>query len=183
MWQIDRTHERNSPTTHIYLSKLFTFTTHTAYTSSALITISCNDCCILLSTSVGADPELVVGGWSCMLLLHPVLTCADAGAGPDLCTLHPDLCTLCLQWLSPAAIYGGGVSPSDVGTDSPCTRGGFTHYNLHRWCFTFYPLAQIPDLHSGNLHCVVVVFWWWWWWWWCIYGCIMYVTVYFINIG
>ena len=50
-----------------------------------------------------------------------------------------------------------GVSPSAVGTDSPCTRSGFTRCNLRRWCFSFYPLAQIPDLHSGNLHCVVVV--------------------------
>ena len=56
-------------------------------------------------------------GWSCMLLRHPFLTCADACA--DLCTLHPDLCTLCLQWLSLAAIYGGGVSPLDVGTTTP----------------------------------------------------------------
>ena len=33
---------------------------------------SCNDCCIVHSTSAGADPELVNGGggWSCMLLLH-----------------------------------------------------------------------------------------------------------------
>ena len=45
------------------------------------------------------------GGCSCMLLLHPVPTSADAG--PDLCTLcpdhytlHPDLCTLRL-WLFP----------------------------------------------------------------------------------
>ena len=58
---------------------------------------SCNDCCIVHSTSAGADPELVSGGgggWNCMLLLHPVPTCADS----DLCTLHPDLCTLCLRW-------------------------------------------------------------------------------------
>ena len=32
------------------------------------------------------------GCCSCMLLLHPVPTSADAG--PDLCTLCPDLCTL-----------------------------------------------------------------------------------------
>ena len=39
------------------------------------------------SLPAGADPELVGGGggWSCMLLLHPVLTNPDAG--PDLCTL------------------------------------------------------------------------------------------------
>ena len=64
------------------------------------------------STSAGADPELVGGGggWSCMLLLHPVPTCTDAG---------PDLCTLCLRWLSPATTYGGGGSPSNVGTKTP----------------------------------------------------------------
>ena len=64
---------------------------------------SCNDCCIVHSTSAGADPELVGGGggggWSCMLLLHPTPTCT--AAGPDLCTLHPDHCTL---WLSLAQI-------------------------------------------------------------------------------
>ena len=69
-------------------------------------------------TGVGADPELVGGdsGWSCMLLLHSALTSDDAG--PDLCILYPDLCTLCLWWLSPAATYDGGVSPSAVGTNT-----------------------------------------------------------------
>ena len=80
---------------------------------------SCNDCCIMHSTSAGADPQLVSGGsgWSCMLLLHPVPTSADAG--PDLCTLHFDLCILCLWWLPPAATCGGGVSPSAIATDAP----------------------------------------------------------------
>ena len=32
---------------------------------------------------------------------------------------HPDLCTLSLRWLSPAPIYGGGVSPSAIGTNTP----------------------------------------------------------------
>ena len=73
----------------------------------------------IYSTSAGADPELVGGGggWSCMLLLHPLPACADTG--PDLCTLHPDLSTLCLQWLSPAAIYSGGVSLSVLDTNTP----------------------------------------------------------------
>ena len=73
---------------------------------------SCNDRCIVHSASAGADPELVGGGGgcSCMLLLHPVLTCADAG---------PDFCTLCLRWLSLAATYSGCVSPPDVGTKTP----------------------------------------------------------------
>ena len=110
---------------------------------------SCNDCCIVHSTSAGADLELVGGGggWSCMLLLHPVPTCADTG--PDLCILHPYLCTLCLQWLPLAATYGGGVTG---------TCGGFTHYNLCWWCYSFHPLAQILDIHSGNLHCVVDIY-------------------------
>ena len=42
--------------------------------------------------------------------------------------------------------------------DSSCTHGGFTHCNLHQWCFFFHPQAQILDLHSGNLHCVVVTY-------------------------
>ena len=46
------------------------------------------------------------GGWSCMLLLHPAPPCIDAS--PDFCTLYPDICTLCLQWLSLAVTYGGG---------------------------------------------------------------------------
>ena len=112
---------------------------------------SSNDCCIVHSTSARADPELVGGsggGWSCMLLLHPAPTCADAG--PDLCTLHPDLCTLCLLWLSPAATYGGGVSPSAIGTNTPLAHvvvspiatcaGGvypFTHWCRYWW---FHPL-------------------------------------------
>ena len=44
---------------------------------------------------------MVGGGGGCryMLLLHPVPTSADAG--PDLCTIHPDLWTLCL-WRFPS---------------------------------------------------------------------------------
>ena len=39
---------------------------------------------------------------------------------------------------------------------STCTHGGFTRCNLHRRCFFFHPLAQILNLHSSNLHCVVI---------------------------
>ena len=42
--------------------------------------------------------------------------------------------------------------------DSPCTRGVFTHCNLWRWCSSFHTQAQIPDIHSGNWHCVVVIY-------------------------
>ena len=44
------------------------------------------------------------------LLLEPALTCAEAG---------PDISTLCLRWLPSVATYGGGVSPSMVGTKTP----------------------------------------------------------------
>ena len=54
-----------------------------------------------------------------MLVLHPAPTCVDAG--PDICTLHPDFCTVYLQWLSLAATYNGvaGVSPSTIGSNTP----------------------------------------------------------------
>ena len=120
---------------------------------------SCNDCCIVHSTSTGADPELVDGGggWSCMLFLHLVPTCADAG--PDLCTLHPNLCTLCLQWLRPAATYGGGVSFLDVGTKTPlsfavvspsttCAGGAFPSTHWHR--YRIYTRATCTVCHSGS---------------------------------
>ena len=107
-----------------------------------------------------------------MLLLHPLPTCADAG--PDLCTLHPDLCTLRLWcypsinqckysihlhtwWWSLAATSTGGIFPSAMGTNTPCTAGGVTHCNLRWWSFSFHPLAHILHLHSSNLHYVVEV--------------------------
>ena len=54
-----------------------------------------------------------------MLLLHPIPTCTDADAGPTLCTLYPEHCTLCLWRLSPVATYDGGISPSAIGTKTP----------------------------------------------------------------
>ena len=33
----------------------------------------------------------------------------------------------------------------------------FTHCNLHRWCFSIHSLPQTPNLHSGNMHCVVYI--------------------------
>ena len=67
------------------------------------ICASCADCCIVLCRSYPVDTG---GACSCMLLLHPVPTSADAGPDlctlcPDLCTLHPDLCTLRL-WCFPS---------------------------------------------------------------------------------
>ena len=123
----------------------------------AMIPVMCTP-----ANSAHADPELVGGdggGWSCMLLLHPALTCTDAGS--DLCILHPELYTLWLQWLSPAAAYSGahGVSPWVVGTN---TQLAHVMVSLISWqlalvVFSFHPLVHIPYLHSSNLHCVVVV--------------------------
>ena len=47
---------------------------------------SCIDCCIVHSNSAHADPDLVGGGCSCILLLHSTPTCADTD--PKLCTLR-----------------------------------------------------------------------------------------------
>ena len=57
---------------------------------------------------------------------------------------HPDLCTLCLWWLSPAVTYGGSVSSSAVGTNTPlahvvvspsatCAGGVFPSYHWRRY--------------------------------------------------
>ena len=57
----------------------------------------CTDCCIAIMLCCSS---LVNGcdGCSCLLLLHPIPTSADAGH--NLCTLHHELCTLCL-WCIP----------------------------------------------------------------------------------
>ena len=63
--------------------KLYIFIIGPGLTQVAVIAASC---CVGHICMVGGG-----GGCSCMLLLHPVPTSADAG--PDLCTLCPDLCT------------------------------------------------------------------------------------------
>ena len=40
---------------------------------------------------------------------------------------------------------------------STWAHGGCARCNLCRWCFSCQPLAQMLNLHSNNLHCVVVV--------------------------
>ena len=109
------------------------------------------------STSAGTDLELAgggSGGWSCMLLLHPVLNCADAG--PDLCTLHPDLCTLCLQWLPLAATYGGGVSSVDFGTQTTLVPTVVSPIATCIGGVFLPPTDADAGLTLGQLHCVVV---------------------------
>ena len=82
-----------------------------------------------------------------MLLLHPVPTRADAG--PNLCTLCPDLCTLhgiwtlCL-WCFPSFTWC---------KHSTCTVVVVTSCNLRRsWYFFIQSLAQIVHLHTWRYH-------------------------------
>ena len=120
---------------------------------------SCNDCCIVHSTNASADPELVSGGggggWSCMFLLHPTSTCANAFY--DLAS-----CTLTLHLVLAVVVTGSNLrgwcfSLICRHKHSTWTRSGFTHCNLCQCCFSFYLLVQTPNLRSGNFHCVVVV--------------------------
>ena len=115
---------------------------HNLHSFHALSYASCNDCCIMHSTTAGADPELVGGGGgrSCMLLLHPAPTCTDAGS---------DLCIFCLQWLVVFLLQ---------------LLAQILH--MHPWRFHTLQLAPVvfflpptgaDYLHSSNLHCVVVV--------------------------
>ena len=115
------------------------------------------------STSAAADPELVGGdgGWSCMLLLLPIQTCTDAG--PDLCTLHPDLCTLCLWWLSLAATYGGRVSPSAIGTKTPLAPAVVSNIATCAGGVYLPPTCTDTGLTLGQLALCGGGLWWWWW--------------------
>ena len=107
------------------------------------------------------------GGGDCsgMLLLHPLLTCADAG--PDLCTfcpglgpLPPDLCSLGL-WCYPSISHDKvcGIFPSAIGVITPCTGGGATCCNLRWWSFSSHPLALEQLALCGGGSCM----WRWWW--------------------
>ena len=71
------------------------------------------------------------------LLLHLAPTCADAG--PDLCTLHPELATYC-----------GGLSPSAVGT-----KALFTHVMVSP--IATYATGADTKLTLGQLNCMVAV--------------------------
>ena len=138
---------------------------------------SCSDCCIVLCWSWSVVVVVVVecccGILTKLLSLYQIIPYQLAlilvltfAPSVHLCTLHPDLCTLCLHvvlsfyqraqvlhlhtwWWSLPATCAGGVFPSAIGANTPCTRGGVTHCNFH-------PLAYILHLCSSNLHCVVV---------------------------
>ena len=94
-----------------------------------------------------------------MLLLHPVQTSTDAA--PDLCTLHPDLWTLCLwcfpsfNWCKHSTCSGGGCHQLQLAlkvlfhlatsADSPlahmvvspsatCAGGAFSSSHWRKYC-------------------------------------------------
>ena len=95
-------------------------------------------CCVGHICMVGGG-----GGCSCMLLLHPVPTSADAG--PDLCTLCPDLCTLHPDLWT----FACGVSLLSTGANIPLSQVVVaTSCNLRSRCFFIQPLAQIVHLHT-----------------------------------
>ena len=74
-----------------------------------------------------ADPHLVCGdgGCSCTLLLPE--------AGPDLCTLHPDLCTLCL-WCFLSTSTKTPLAHVVVSPFATCAGGVFPSNHLHKYC-------------------------------------------------
>ena len=116
-------------------------------------------CCVGHICMVGGG-----GGCSCMLLLFPVPTSADAGPDlctlrPGICTLHPDLWTLCLwcfpsfNWFKHSTCTGGGshqvqLAPvvlfhSATSADSPlahmvvsvtCASGAFSSSHWRKYC-------------------------------------------------
>ena len=108
---------------------------------------SCTDCCIVLC-------------WSCLVggVVVVVVACSCVDAGPELCTVSPDLCTLCLwcfpffNWYKHSTCTGDGCHQlqlvlvelfhSATSTDSPlahlmvfssanCTGGAFS---CTHWC-------------------------------------------------
>ena len=109
-------------------------------------------CCVGHICMVGGG-----GGCSCMLLLHPVPTSADAGPDlctlcPDLCTLHPDLWTLCL-WCFPSFNWC---------KYSTCTGGGCHQLQL-ALVVLFHPATGANTaLAPGQLALCGGGQWWWW---------------------
>ena len=102
------------------------------------------------------------------LLLHPLPTCPDAG--PDLCTLHPDLCTLRL-WCYPSinqrkystCTHGGGhwlqlalaafFPSTHWRTYSTCTRAT---------CTVWWQSVVVVVVCGCDVEVVVVAMGWWW---------------------
>ena len=129
-------------------------------------------CCVGHNCMVGGG-----GGCTCMLLLHPVPTSADAGSDlctlcPDLSTLHPDLWTLCLwcfasfKWCKHSTCTGGGCPQLQLAPVGLFIQPLAQIVHLHTWWYHPLQLALVvlfhpstganTALHPGNLNCVVV---------------------------
>ena len=78
--------------------------------------------------------RLCSSGWRCVLLLHPAPTWTDTG--PDNCTLHLDLCTLCCGGCGCNLRWWRCLSLRHWHKYVTCPRGGFIHYHLCYCCFS-----------------------------------------------
>ena len=113
-------------------------------------------CCVGHICMVGGG-----GGCSCMLLLHPVPTSADAGPDlctlcPDLCTLHPDLWTLCLwcfpsfNWCKHSTCTGGGCHQLQLALVVLFHSATSAIVHLHTWWYHPLQLALVVLFHPAT---------------------------------
>ena len=113
--------------------------TNLALTQVAVIAASC---CVSHICMVGGG-----GCCSCMLLLHPIPTSADAAPtfAPCVLTLAPYNLTF--------RLCACGVSLLSTGASIPLAQVVVvTSCNLRLWCFLIQPLAQIVHLHTWWYH-------------------------------
>ena len=113
--------------------------TNLALTQVAVIAASCCVCHICM---VGGG-----GCCSCMLLLHPIPTSADAAPtfAPCVLTFAPYNLTF--------RLCACGVSLLSTGANIPLAQVVVvTSCNLRSWCFFIQPLAQIVHLHTWWYH-------------------------------
>ena len=126
---------------------------------------SCSDCYIVLCSSWLVVVVVVVVVECCccipyrlaLMLVQTFAPCALTFASCTCGVILLSTSHLHTWWWSLAATCTGGVFPSAIGVNIPCTSGGATHCNLRWWSFSFHPMAHILHLCSSNLHCVVVV--------------------------
>ena len=123
---------------------------------------SCNDCYIMHSTSASADPQLVGGGgaWSCILLLHPALTCADAGL-----TFAPCACggfhrSNLQWWCFSLSRWYTTLAHVVVAPIATCTGGVFPSPDYCRHKIMFRKLALCGVFGGGGGRCVCMWRWW-----------------------
>ena len=113
----------------------------------------------MIAASCTPPAPVLILSWMVVMVLEVACCCVPLRLALMLvltfCTLHPDLCTLCFQWLSLAVTYGGVVSPSAIGTNTPLAHVVVSPIATCAGGVFLPPLTQIPNFRSGNLHCVV----------------------------